>query len=253
MSVALLYFSASIRRISSILLLIALWYIAALWWQNSLLPPPDAVLRTIWQEALNGQLWHHMTATLSRVLISFIIAMLVGSLIGIIMGRSQTVDQLLDPWLIFFLNIPALVIIILSYVWFGLEELTAIFAIALNKIPNVAVTLREGARTLDKGYQEMARSFNLGRRKTLIYITLPQLLPFLTVAARSGLSLIWKIVLVVELLGRSNGVGFQLHLYFQLFDVTGILAYSLSFILIMLFIEYSFLQPVERRINRWRG
>jgi NitT/TauT family transport system permease protein len=248
-----LNFTVTIRRLSSVALLLLLWYFTALWWQNSLLPSPNAVLMLIWQEVENGQLWHHLTATLLRVVISFIIAMLVGSIIGIIMGRSRITDQFLDPWLIVFLNIPALVIIILAYVWFGLEELTAIFAIAVNKIPNVVVTMREGARTLDKGYLEMARSFNLGRRKTLLYITLPQLLPFFAVAARSGIALIWKIVLVVELLGRSNGVGFQLHLYFQLFDVTGILAYSLSFILIMLMIEYGLLQPVERSINRWRG
>lgn len=222
-------------------------------WQNSMLPPPNAVVEVIWQEMQSGQLWFHLSATLIRVLISFFIAMLVGSIIGIIMGRSRMTDQFLDPWLIVFLNIPALVIIILAYVWFGLAELTAIFAIAINKIPNVVVTMREGARTLDEDYQEMARSFNLGRRKTLLYITLPQLLPFFAVAARSGIALIWKIVLVVELLGRSDGVGFQLHLYFQLFDVTGILAYSLSFILIMLIIEYGLLQPLERRINRWRG
>jgi NitT/TauT family transport system permease protein len=202
---------------------------------------------------LSGQLWHHLGATLLRVFISFTVAILIGSIIGIMMGRSRIADQLLDPWLIVFLNIPALVIIILSYVWFGLEELTAIFAIAINKIPNVVVTMREGARTLDEDYQEMAHSFNLSRRKTLFYVTLPQLLPFFAVAARSGIALIWKIVLVVELLGRSNGVGFQLHLYFQLFDVTGILAYSLSFILIMLMIEYSLLQPLERKVNRWRG
>jgi NitT/TauT family transport system permease protein len=218
-----------------------------------MLPTPYAVVSLIWQEMLNGQLWFHLSATLLRVVISFVIAMLVGSIIGIMMGRSRLTDQFLDPWLIVFLNIPALVIIILAYVWFGLEELTAIFAIAINKIPNVIVTMREGARTLDEDYNQMARSFNLSKRKILFYITLPQLLPFFAVAARSGIALIWKIVLVVELLGRSNGVGFQLHLYFQLFDVTGIMAYSFSFILIMLTIEYALLQPLERKINRWRG
>ncbi|MET0010508.1 MAG: ABC transporter permease, partial [Candidatus Thiodiazotropha sp. 6PLUC4] len=221
-----------VRRFSSILLLLLIWHITALMWQNSMLPPPSSVVEVIWQEMQSGQLWFHLSATLIRVLISFVIAMLVGSIIGIIMGRSRMTDQFLDPWLIVFLNIPALVIIILAYVWFGLAELTAIFAIAVNKIPNVVVTMREGARTLDEEYHEMARSFNIGRRKTLLYITLPQLLPFFAVAARSGIALIWKIVLVVELLGRSDGVGFQLHLYFQLFDVSGILAYSLSFIMI---------------------
>jgi NitT/TauT family transport system permease protein len=218
-----------------------------------MLPTPNSVVLLIWQEMQNGQLWFHLSATLLRVLISFVVAMLVGSIIGIMMGRSRLTDQFLDPWLIVFLNIPALVVIILAYVWFGLEELTAIFAIAINKIPNVIVTMREGARTLDEDYNQMACSFNLSRRKVLFYITLPQLLPFFAVAARSGIALIWKIVLVVELLGRSNGVGFQLHLYFQLFDVTGIMAYSFSFILIMLTIEYAVLQPLERKINRWRG
>jgi NitT/TauT family transport system permease protein len=83
-------------------------------------------------------------------------------------------------------------------------------------------------------------------------VILPQLYPSLAAAARSGLALIWKIVLVVELLGRSNGVGFQLGVYFQLFDVTGILAYALSFIIVVQLIEWGLLQPLERRINRWR-
>jgi NitT/TauT family transport system permease protein len=248
-----LNYSIYFRRFFSIFLLILTWQITALWWQNSMLPAPASVVSLIWQEMQNGQLWEHLSATLLRVLISFTIAMLIGSTMGIMMGRSRIIDQLLDPWLIVFLNIPALVVIILAYVWFGLAEITAIFAIAINKIPNVVVTMREGARTLDEEYLEMARSFKLDRRKTLLYITLPQLLPFFAVAARSGIALIWKIVLVVELLGRSNGVGFQLHLYFQLFDVSGILAYSLSFILIMLIIEYGVLQPLERKANRWRG
>ena len=69
---------------------------------------------------------------------------------------------------------------------------------------------------------------------------------------RSGLALIWKIVLVVELLGRSNGVGFQLHLFFQLFDIASIFAYTLAFVLVIQVLEYGLLQPIERRISRWR-
>ena len=66
------------------------------------------------------------------------------------------------------------------------------------------------------------------------------------------MSLIWKIVLVVELLGRSNGVGFQIHLYFQLFDVATILAYTLAFVAVMLAVEFLLLQPMERYATRWR-
>jgi len=83
-------------------------------------------------------------------------------------------------------------------------------------------------------------------------VILPQLYPYLAVSARSGLALIWKIVLVVELLGRGNGVGFQLGIYFQLFDVTGILAYSLAFIIVIQGIEHGLLQPIERRVTAWQ-
>ena len=239
-------------RVFSSLCLILAWQLAAWWWHSNLLPSPLAVLDLAWRETLEGELPHHLAATLRRVAIAFFLAMSIGSLIGVVMGRVRQADLLFDPWLILFLNIPALVTIILCYVWFGLGEAAAILAITVNKIPNVVVTLREGARTLDRDYLEMAQSFSLGRRRTLTHVILPQLLPFFAVAARSGLALIWKIVLVVELLGRNNGVGFQIHLYFQLFDVTGILAYSLAFVLVMLVIEYAVLQPMEGAANRWR-
>ena len=66
---------------------------------------------------------------------------------------------------------------------------------------------------------------------------LPQLAPIIAAAARGGIALIWKIVLVVEFLGRSNGIGFKIHLYFQLFDVAMVLVYALSFVAVMLLIE----------------
>lgn len=244
---------AIVLRLGSAAILVSFWAVTAALLDDPLLPSPSEVLNLAWHESTQGPLLTHLGATLRRVALAFLIAMSVGSAVGMLMGRSRTADLLLDPWLILFLNVPALVVIVLGYVWFGLLEITAILAIAANKVPNVIVTLREGTRVLNRDYDEMARSFRLGWRKTLFLVTLPQLLPYFAVAARNGLSLIWKIVLVVELLGRSDGIGFQLHLYFQLFDVAGILAYSMAFIMVMLMIEYGLLQPLEQTSNRWRS
>jgi NitT/TauT family transport system permease protein len=127
-----------------------------------------------------------------------------------------------------------------------------VLAVAINKAPMVAVNMREGARVLDLGYAELARVYRFGRWKTLRHVVMPQLAPYLLASTRNGLALIWKIVLVVELLGRSNGVGFQLQLYFQLFRIDSLLAYSIAFILCVLVIEFAVLQPLERRITRWQ-
>ena len=124
---------------------------------------------------------------------------------------------------------------------------------ALNKIPNVVVTIREGARALDpRSARDGAGVPRSAAATVLRDVMLPQLYPYLAAAARSGLALIWKIVLVVELLGRSNGVGFQLGVYFQLFDVPSILAYALAFIVVVQLIEWGVLQPLERRATQWR-
>jgi NitT/TauT family transport system permease protein len=128
----------------------------------------------------------------------------------------------------------------------------AITAVAINKIPNVAVTLREGSRALDRDLLEMASVYRFGRLRTLRHVVLPQLTPYFMGAVRSGLALVWKIVLVVELLGRSSGVGFVIGSAFQLFDVSTILAYALAFVAVIQMIEFLILQPYERRLNRWR-
>ena len=236
----------------SLVALLLLWTVSAWLAQSRALPNPLQVVSAIGIELRSGELLFHMGATLLRVLAAFIVAMMIGSAVGILLGRNPTLNNLFDPWVILFLNIPALVIIVLSYIWFGLNEAAAIGAVALNKIPNVIVTIREGAKSLEPQYAEMAQVFRFSKWKSLRHIVLPQLQPYFAAATRSGISLIWKIVLVVELLGRSNGVGFQIHLYFQLFDVATILAYTLVFVAVMLAVEYLILQPLENHTRRWR-
>jgi NitT/TauT family transport system permease protein len=249
--------SAALRQVGlpvlSLLLLLLVWQLAATLAGNPrLMPAPAAVFARVIEETASGDLPYHLAVTLVRVVLSFVLAMSIGTSLGILMGRSRLADSLGQPWLVFFLNLPALVTIVLAYIWIGLTEAAAITAVALNKIPNVMVTVREGSRALDTGLLDMAQVFEIPRGRRLRHVILPQLYPYLLAAARSGLALIWKIVLVVELLGRSNGVGFQLGVNFQLFDVTAILAYGIAFIAVVQVIEWGLIQPLERRVARWR-
>jgi len=240
-------------RLVSFALFLAVWSLGSQLAGEQMLPAPATVLATITSEAQSGALFLNLGATLARVFLAFALAMTVGTAIGILMGRSQVVDRLGDPWLLVLLNLPALVVIVLAYIWAGLTEVAAIAAVAVNKLPNAVVTIREGARALDPGFSEMARVFEMPRWKMLRHVMLPQLAPYIAAASRSGLSLVWKIVLVVELLGRPNGVGFEIGIAFQLFDVTRILAYALSFTVVVLVIETLLVQPVERHASRWRS
>ncbi|MGJ5153403.1 ABC transporter permease [Bradyrhizobium sp. HKCCYLR1023] len=239
-------------RLLSFALLLATWWIAAAVAGSAKLPLPSAVLAVAVAEARSGALFLHLGATLARVALAFTLSMALGSAIGFLMGRSQLANRLGDPWLILLLNLPALVVIVLAYIWAGLTEVAAIAAIAINKLPTAVVTLREGARALDPTLDEMAKVFAFSRGRILRHVLLPQLAPYIAAAARSGLSLVWKIVLVAELLGRPNGIGFEIGVAFQLFDIPLLLAYSLSFAAVVLVIEAVIVQPFEQRASRWR-
>jgi len=239
-------------RFLSFALFLATWWIASLLLGDARLPAPPVVLRTMIAEARSGALFFNLGVTLARVVLAFVLAMTLGSAIGYLMGRVRLANRFGDPWLILLLNLPALVVIVLAYIWAGLTEVAAIAAIAINKLPVTVVTLREGTRALDAGLDEMAAVFAIPRWKAFRHVILPQLAPYVAAASRSGLSLVWKIVLVAELLGRPNGVGFEIGVAFQLFDTPRLLAYALTFAIVVLIIEAALVQPFETRLTRWR-
>lgn len=239
-------------RLASLATLLGLWQIAALASDPRRLPGPLAVFEAIMAEARSGALFANMGFTLLRVAAAFTLAMSLGAAIGYLMGRNRLADRLLDPWIVVLLNLPALVVIVLAYVWAGLTEAAAIGAVALNKLPNAVVVIREGARALDPQLEEMAQAFRFSRAARFRHLVAPQLAPYFAAATRSGLSLVWKIVLIVELLGRSNGVGFEINMAFQLFDMKLLLAYALPFVALMLGVETLVVQPLERYVARWR-
>jgi len=244
--------SSFLNSVLSLGLLILIWQLAAVTFNSPVLPSPLLVYKTLAHAIQTHELPHHLGVTLYRLIISFFLAMFIGTAIGILLGRHNSLNQFFDSWLIILLNIPALVTIILCYIWFGLVETAAIFAVVINKIPNVIVTIREGTKNLDEHLMEMTRAYRFGRYKTLRHVILPQLFPYIMAAARTGLALIWKIILVVEMLGRSDGMGYQIHLFFQLFDIPSIMAYTVSFIIVIQLIESMILKPLDKKSQRWK-
>lgn len=219
----------------------------------TVLPGPVDVAWVFWSETIAGRLPRELFATLLRVVVSFTLAMAAGSLLGFLLGRYRALNRWADPWVTIFMNLPALVLIVLCYLWIGLNELAAIVAVTLNKTAMVMITVRQGVRAFDPALEDLAAVARLSGHERLRHLVLPQLAPWLAVAARNGIAVIWKIVLVVEFLGRSNGIGFRIHLYFQQFETTHVLVYSLAFVAVMLVVEHGIIQRWEARAAHWKN
>ena len=240
-------------RFSSLVALLLIWHMVVWWVQPEALPSPLSVAQRLWSEVVHGDLVAHMGDTLRRVAISFGAALTLGAALGLLMARYRTLDALLDMPLTLLLNVPALVVIILSFIWLGLTDVAAVVAVTINKLPTIAVTLREGGKAVNAGLLEVASVFGVSSWRCFSQVYLPQLVPYFLAACRAGLALVWKIVLVVELIGCSNGVGFKLGVYFQYFDIEGVLAYTAAFVIIILLLDSVLMRRWEARIEAWRG
>ena len=235
-----------------IFLLIIIWQSASLLANTDVFPSVVDILKSFYEHLVHKDLIFHVAITLKRVLIAFFIAMFLGVVLGIMMGLSSKINLFFDIFLIIGLNIPALVTIIICYIWFGLTDFSAILAVIINKVPIIIVNIREGVKSMDKKYLQLALVYSLSSKDIIKNIYLPQIYPYIMATTRLTISLVWKIVLVVELLGRSDGVGFQIAMFFQDFDITSIFAYSFAFIFIVILIEKMILNPIENRVKKWR-
>ncbi|CAA9589389.1 MAG: hypothetical protein AVDCRST_MAG86-4401 [uncultured Truepera sp.] len=238
-------------RLLSLLSLLGAWVVGAALLSPNVLPGPLETLAFCWRELRSGELTFHLAVTMRRVLIAFGLAMVLGTVLGALVGAFKPLDKLLGAWLVFGLTLPRIVLFVMAYLIFGLNDTAAVAALTLTVLPTVIVQLREGTKALDPKLLELSRAY---RRPPLLVwrqVVFPQLLPFVVGTARGALSLAWKMVVLAELLGRTSGVGYQIAFYFQMFNMTGILAYGLAMMLVLAIIDVSFSALTERAF-RWR-
>lgn len=216
-----------------------------------MLPGPQATLAFMWKEVLSGALFYHLRMTMMRVGIAFVVAMLAGTVLGAASGYFRSVDALLSSWLVTGLTIPRILLFVMAYLMVGLNESAAISALTLTVLPTVVVQVREGTKAIDNKLLEMARAYRRPPASIWQHVIFPQLLPFIIGTARVALSLTWKMVTLAELIGRTNGVGYQIAFYFQMFNMTGILAYGVAMMLVLAAIDIAF-TTLMQTFFRWR-
>ncbi len=125
-------------------------------------------------------------------------------------------------------------------------------AIVVTSFPFVTVNVAEGVKALPKDLFDMASAFRVGGGRRLRHVVLPFLAPYLFTALRYGFSIAWKIATLTELFGSSTGIGFMMRREFQLFNMTGMLAWIFFFFAFALLLEKVLLQRGMKRFFRWR-
>lgn len=236
----------------SLVVLCGLWEVAALILGARYLPGPVPTAARLAELFATDQVVSNLAPTILRVLGGFAVAEVLGVIVGVIMGLSRSWEKFLELGVMVGLTIPSLCYIILCFLWFGLNELAAIVAIGLTTFPIIAINVWSGVKSIDSQLNDMAWTFGISRRERIFKVIAPQITPYIVAAARYGFGVAWKVTIFVELMGLTNGVGFQLNYSFQIFDMTSVFAWTLLFTIVMLVLELAVFKPTEQWLFRWR-
>ena len=150
------------------------------------------------------------------------------------------------------LALPGPVTILFSTLWLGLGELATLVALTLAVTPFMVTFVYDGSRALDPGLFQMASVYRMGAVDRFRQVILPQLAPALLSAARFGFAMGWKLVVLVEALSAGSGIGERIEYFFSYNRPAAVIAWTLSFTVVMVLVEVLVFRTVSRRVFRWR-
>lgn len=179
------------------------------WLSSRVLPEPWAVARAAWTLVQSGEMWADVKISAARALGGFAIGGAIGFALAVATGCSKRLEALLDSTVQMVRNIPALAMIPLVIMWFGIEEQAKLFLVALGVFFPIYVNTFHGIRSVDAGLVEMAKSY--GVRGVALYrsVVLPGALPSILVGVRFALGLMWVMLIVAETLSAQSGIGYM--------------------------------------------
>lgn len=182
-------------------------------------PPPTDIAARMYEMWLTGpaeQLWITDTAleniptSIGRLLTGWLLAGVVGVVLGIALGRSQMLSRFLDPLVQFARAIPPPMLVPFFMALFGIGTKMQINLIVFGIIWPILINASEGARQVDRQHLDTARVFGLSRGQLMLRIILPSAMPKIFAGLRVSLSLALILMVISELIGSTNGIGYQL-------------------------------------------
>ena len=190
-------------------LVIGLWQLAgSLALVNPLfLPPPSAIARAIWQLAVSGALWHHLSVSVMRIGAGWILGTVAGVIVGFAIGLSSLARGVGITFISALFPIPKIALLPLLILWLGIGEQPKIATIALGVFFSTAISVYSGVDNVPRNLIRMAQSFNVPFYAIVRRVIWPGALPSILAGFRITASVALLLVVSAEMIGAEYGIG----------------------------------------------
>ena len=238
--------------IAAIFLFIAAWDVGNQYYGDLILPSPLDTFANLLKLFKDEAFLQNLSITVDRALVGFALSMGVGTVLGLLAGFFVTASITSRPIVTILMGMPPIAWIVLAMIWFGMGDATVEFTVFVASMPIVFIGALQGTRTLEDKFEEMADTFKVPWTMKFTDIYIPHIFSYIFPAWVSALGMAWKIVVMAELLATSDGIGAQLALARSQLDTETALALVVVMVGLLMVVEYIFLEPIKREVEKWR-
>jgi NitT/TauT family transport system permease protein len=229
------------------------WYLLHKFTNDLIVASPGATMVQFARDILTFDFWDNVWATMNRFLIGMLIGSLAGISLGVLAGFFRPVKYFLEPLRWVFLTVPPIMVIALSMIIFGMDDQQCVFVLVIVVSPIMYINTVEGIESIDPQLLEMGRVYKLDLPQILWRIYLPGIFSYLNAALIMAVGLGIRIVILAEVFGAHNGIGYRFAMAKLNLKVTEIYSWILSSLLIVGLIEFAILMPLKRLATKWKS
>lgn len=190
--------------------------------------------------------------SLVRLAVGLGLGIAIGVPIGILMGLYKWADALFHDFVVSGLAMPSLVWALLLGMWVGFGSTAPIVTVMLVAAPFVIMNTAEGVRAVPKDLLDMGRAYSVNRRKAILHIVFPSLMPFFFASLRYALANGWKGVVLAEVFASTDGAGWMIKYWYDAGRGQGIMGYALFFVLFAIVLDRLVFGRLYGLVFRWR-
>ncbi|PEC91172.1 ABC transporter permease [Bacillus cereus] len=201
-----------VRAITIPVIILIIWQLAGVFGlvPKTVLPTPLDIFLAFQELIKTGELFGHLSISVFRAAAGFFIGGGLGIILGTIVGFSTRSEQYLDPSVQMLRTVPHLAVAPLFVLWFGFGETSKVLLIADGAFFPLYVNAFLGIRGVDSKLFDVARVLEFSKRKLITKLILPAALPNLLLGARLSLGVAWVSLVVAELMGSTEGIGYMI-------------------------------------------
>ncbi|MBS3946944.1 MAG: ABC transporter permease subunit [Dethiobacter sp.] len=227
------------------------WEIVSLTVAAEALPRPREVWNGLMLLHTNGKLWQHLPISLYRTLMGFGLGAALGFIAGALAGFSKPLYCLLKPLTGALLSFPAVAVVMVGMVWFGMGSTLAVVITALFTFPLVYRSTVEGVRLMDARLLEMAAVFRLSKWALWWNIYLPALATALLAGFAFAAGTAFRKTVMAELLGSHDGVGYAMAMTRFNLETAELFAWVMVCLFVVAGIELLAVRPAHKYLRLW--